>query len=60
MDQVKQASKTLLDFFQVSSAKKHLSNKGLDFPMPRPSTNDPRYDTSSSKICESHYLYTSK
>ena len=56
MDQVKKGSKTLLDFFQASSAKKCKSFKGLDSPTPRPSTNDRSKATSSSKIRESHYL----
>ena len=57
MDQVKRDSKTIiLDLFQASSAKKCRPNKGLDSPTPRPSTNDPNYATSSSKIGESHYL----
>ena len=49
MDQVKQGSKTLLDLFQVSSAKNCRPNKGLDSPTPMPSTNDLSYATSSSK-----------
>ena len=58
MDQVKQCSQTLLDpFFQPSLATKSCkSNKGLDSPMPRLSTNDQSYVTWSSKIGESHYL----
>ena len=55
MDQVKKGSKTLLDFFQASWAKKCKSNKGLDFSMLAQSTNDPSYATSSSEIGESHY-----
>ena len=57
MNQVKQGSKTIiLDLFQALSAKKCRPNKGLDSPMPRPSTNDPNYATSSSEIGELHYL----
>ena len=58
MDQVKKGSKTLLDFFQASLAKKYKSNKGLDSPTSGPSTNDPSYATSSSKIDESHYFHS--
>ena len=43
---------SILDFFQVSSAKRFKPIKGLDSPAPRPSTNDPRYATSSSEIGE--------
>ena len=56
MDQVKQGSKTLLDLFQASLAKKCWPNKGLYTRMPGPSTNDPSYATSSSEIDASHYL----
>ena len=57
MNQVKQGSRTImLDLFQASSAKKCRPNKGLDSPMPWPSTNDSNYATSSSEIGESHYL----
>ena len=55
MDQVKKGSKTLLDFFfQPSSAKK--KSKGLDSPMPGPSTKDLNYATPSFKIGKSPYL----
>ena len=51
MDQVKEGSKTIIvELFQVSLAKKCRPNKGLGSPMPRPSTNDPNYATSSSEI----------
>ena len=56
MDHVKQAFKTLLDFFQASSAEKCMLNKGLDSPTPMQSTDDPSYATSSYEIGESHYL----
>ena len=59
MDQVKEGSKTIiLDLFQASSAKRCRSDKGLDSPTSGPSTNDPNYATSSSKIGEKHCLYS--
>ena len=61
MMEVKQGSKTLLDLFQASSAKKcRHKKKRLDSPTPMPSTIDPSYATSSSKIAESHYLCNDK
>ena len=42
MDQVKNGSKTLLDFFQASSTEICKSNKELDSPTPAPSTNKTR------------------
>ena len=60
MDQVNQGSKTILDLFQASLAKKCRPNKGLDSPTPGSSTNDMNYATSSSKIDESHYLCRDK
>ena len=57
MDQVKMGSKTLLDFFQASLAKKCKSNNALDSPTPRLSTNNPSYATLSSEIGEMHYDY---
>ena len=56
MDHVKQGFKTLLDFFQASSAEKCMANKGLDSPTPVQSTNDLSYATSSYEIGKSHYL----
>ena len=50
MDHMKQAFKTLLDFFQASSAEKCEPNKGLNSPKPGQSKNDPSYATSSSEI----------
>ena len=58
MDHVKHGFKTLLDIFQVSLAENCKPNKGLNSSMPRPSTNDPSYATSSSEIGESHYLHS--
>ena len=52
MDQVKKGSKTLLDFFQASLAKKYKSDKGLDYFTPAPSTDDLKYATSYSKVGE--------
>ena len=53
MNQVKEGSKTIiLGLFQASLAKKCTPNKGLDFPTPGPSTNDPNYVTLSSEIGE--------
>ena len=56
MDQVKKGSRTLLDLFQASLAKKCWPNKGLDSPTPGSSTNDPSYATSSSEMDASHFL----
>ena len=56
MDQVKKGSKTLLDFFQASLAKKYKSDKGLDYFTPAPSTDDLKYATSSSKVGERYYF----
>ena len=45
-------------FVMMSFAKRCKPNKGLDYPAPGPSTNDPSYATSSSKIGEYHYLHS--
>ena len=58
MDQVKKGSKTLLDFFQASLTKKCKSNEKLDSPTLVPITNNLSYATLSSKIGESHYLFS--
>ena len=50
MDQVKWGSKTLLYFFQASSAKNSEPSKGLDSLSSRPCTNDLSWATSSFKI----------
>ena len=51
MDQIKQGSKTSLDLFQVSLAKKYWPNKGLDSPTSGPSTNDTSYASTLTKNC---------
>ena len=56
MDKIKQGSKTLLDPFEASLAKKCWPNKGLHSPTPGPSTNDPSYATSSFEMDASCYL----
>ena len=58
MDQVKQGSKTLLDFFEASFAKKCKPNKGLDSLTLGSSTNDLSYATLSSEIGKLHYLHS--
>ena len=50
IDHMKQAFKTLLDFFQGSSAEKCEPSKGLNSPKPGQSKNDPSYATLSSEI----------
>ena len=60
MDHVKNAFKTLLDFFQASSAEKCKPNKGLNTPTQEQSTNDLSYATYSSENSKSLYLRSDK